>query len=75
MNPTSHFGSASRIAALALCMAALSASAAEVWQSLPPTPQLPGGRSIGTSRPAARGFGMPNGQDGPRQYPCCGVTP
>lgn len=32
-----------RIAASVLCMAALSAGAAEVWQSLPPTPQLPRG--------------------------------
>jgi pimeloyl-ACP methyl ester carboxylesterase len=38
MNP-----SARRIAALVLYMAALSVSAAEPWQSLPPTPQLPRG--------------------------------
>jgi len=38
MNP-----SARCIAALVLCMAALSAGAAEPWQSLPPTPQLPRG--------------------------------
>ena len=31
------------IAALLLCMAALPASAAEVWQTLPPTPPLPRG--------------------------------
>ncbi|MGC1386630.1 MAG: alpha/beta hydrolase [Steroidobacteraceae bacterium] len=38
-----HIGYASRIAALVLSMAALPASAAEIWQSLPPTPQLPRG--------------------------------
>ncbi len=43
MNPATHVGSAPRVAAFVLCTAALSASAAEVWQSLPPTPQLPRG--------------------------------
>jgi pimeloyl-ACP methyl ester carboxylesterase len=43
MNSTTPIGSARRIAALVLCRAALSASAAEVWQSLPATPQLPRG--------------------------------
>jgi pimeloyl-ACP methyl ester carboxylesterase len=43
MNSFTHIGSARRIAALVLCVAALSASAAEVWQSLPATPQLPRG--------------------------------
>ena len=43
MNAAHLFAASCRIAALALCMAALSASAADVWQSLPPTPQLPRG--------------------------------
>jgi pimeloyl-ACP methyl ester carboxylesterase len=43
MNRASHFGPARGIAALVLCVAALSASAAELWRSLPPTPQLPRG--------------------------------
>jgi len=40
---TSLHGMNRTIAALVLCAAALPASAAEVWQSLPPTPQLPRG--------------------------------
>jgi len=43
MNTAYLLGSLRRFAALALCMGAWSANAAQVWQSLPPMPRLPRG--------------------------------